>query len=99
MLTILYFLKKIIDIYSILIIASSLISWVSYSTQPNILTETIKKLTDPAYRLVRKYIPFCIIGNIDISPIIIIFALNIIYYLIQILMFNSTNSNINVILE
>lgn len=99
MLILLNLLRKLIDIYIFIIIASALLSWTGYYVRPNIFTETIKKITEPAYKLVRKYVTFHIMGNIDISPIIIIGVLNIIYYFIQMLMFNSINSNINIGLE
>ncbi|MFV0482197.1 MAG: YggT family protein [Campylobacteraceae bacterium] len=62
-----------VNIYIWIIIISALISWV----QPNPYNPVVQflyKLTAPVYRLVKRFIP-TVIGGIDLSPIVIILAL------------------------
>ena len=72
---ILYIIYKIIDLYSIIILISVLGSWVDGRNQSPFF-RFINKLTDPYLRLFRIIIPAGNM-NIDISPIIGIFILNL----------------------
>ena len=64
---------SIIFLYKWVIIISALLTWVRPDPY-NPIVQTLYKLTEPAYALVRKYIP-TVFGGMDLSPIIIIFAL------------------------
>jgi len=66
-----------IEVYIIIIVIRSIISWAG-NMPPNNLTYFLRRITDPVFRTVHKYLPFTIIGGIDISPIIIIFTLYLI---------------------
>jgi YggT family protein len=69
-----------IDIFTFLIIASVIISWLLAFNVMNMshpatqkLVGLISRAVDPVLNTVRRFIPA--IGGIDISPIIVIFAL------------------------
>lgn len=64
---------SIIFLYKWVIIISALLTWVRPDPY-NPIVQTLYKLTEPAYALVRKYIP-TVFGGMDLAPIIIIFAL------------------------
>jgi len=66
-------LHMVISIYIWVIIIAALISWVKPDPY-NPIVQTLYRLTEPAYAVVRKYIP-TVIGGIDLSPIIIILGL------------------------
>ncbi len=66
-----------IEIYIIIIIIRSVISWAG-GIPANNLIYFLRKITDPVFRIIHRYIPFTIIGGIDISPVIIIFFLYLI---------------------
>jgi len=66
-------LHMIISIYIWVIIIAALISWVRPDPY-NPIVQTLYRLTEPAYALVRRYIPTAI-GGIDLAPIIIILGL------------------------
>lgn len=66
----------IIDIYVWVIIAAALISWVRPDPY-NPIVQILYRLTQPAYNLVRRFIP-TMIGSIDLAPLIIILALKFI---------------------
>ncbi len=73
-------LVVLLDIYFWIIIMSVVISWLiafdvvnARSAQAQNLIRLLNKATDPVYRRLRKFIPD--IGGIDITPMIVIFAL------------------------
>ncbi len=63
----------VISLYKWVIIISSLLSWVKPDPY-NPIVQMLDRLTQPAYLLVRKYIPTTF-GGMDLAPLIIIFAL------------------------
>jgi len=66
-------LHMVISIYIWVIIIAALISWVKPDPY-NPIVQTLYRLTEPVYTVVRKYIPTTI-GGIDLAPIIIILGL------------------------
>ncbi len=78
-------LHMIISIYIWVIIIAALISWVRPDPY-NPIVQTLYRLTEPAYALVRRFIP-TVIGGIDLAPLIIIIALQFIdMFLVRLLM-------------
>ena len=76
-----------LDIFFWIIVAQVVMSWLIAFNVVNIQNEKarkavmlLQKITDPVYKPLRKIIPA--IGGIDISPIIIIFAISILKNLI-----------------
>lgn len=76
-----YFLKAfahlfhlLVQLFIVTILVRSIISWMG-NIPPNRFVFILRRLTDPVFRLFHRYIPFSIIGGIDISPIIIIILL------------------------
>ncbi|TXE86346.1 YggT family protein [Campylobacter volucris] len=66
----------IIDIYVWVIIIAALISWVRPDPY-NPIVQILYRLTQPAYNLVRRFIP-TMIGSIDLAPLIIVLTLKFI---------------------
>jgi len=64
----------IIQLYILVIIARAVISWLG-NIPPNPLVMIIFRLTDPLFRFIHRRMPFLIVGGIDITPMIIVFAL------------------------
>ena len=63
----------IVSLYKWVIIISALLSWVRPDPY-NPIVQMLNRLTEPAYRLVRKFIP-TVFGGMDLAPVIIIFIL------------------------
>ncbi len=80
LITFLQMFKMIISLYIWVVIISALISWVQPDPY-NPIVQTLYKLTEPAYRYIRKYIP-TVVGSIDLAPLILIFALEFLEMLI-----------------
>lgn len=69
-------LDMVINIYIWVIIIASLITWVQPDPY-NPIVQILNRLSDPAYRLVKRLIP-TVIGGIDLAPIVIILGLQFI---------------------
>ncbi len=72
-----------LQLYSYVIIASVIISWLvafevinAKNEQAQNLLKAIDKITAPVYKPLRKFIPP--LGGIDITPIVVIFAIYIV---------------------
>jgi len=63
----------IVSLYKWVIIISALLSWVRPDPN-NAIVQMLNRLTEPAYALVRRFIP-TVFGGMDLAPVIIIFIL------------------------
>ena len=73
-------LVMMLELYKWVIIISALITWVNPDPS-NPIVQILRRLTEPVYSYIRRYIP-TVIGGMDLAPIIIIFA---IFFLQQLL--------------
>lgn len=64
---------SIVFLYKWVIIISAILSWVRPDPY-NPIIQMLHRLTEPAYNLVRRFIP-TVFGGMDFAPIILIFAL------------------------
>ena len=83
-------LSMVINIYIWVIIISALLSWVNPDPS-NPIVQILRRLTEPVYAWVRRYIP-TVIGGIDLSPIIIILALQFLDLFLVRVLFNLARS-------
>lgn len=63
----------IVSLYKWVIIISALLSWVRPDPY-NPIVQMLNRLTEPAYALVRRFVP-TVFGGMDLAPVIIIFIL------------------------
>jgi YggT family protein len=76
-----------LQMYIVIVLVRSVLSWMGGIPRNNTFVYILRRLTDPVFRLVHRYFPFTIVGNIDISPIIIMMGLYFIdYFLVGVLM-------------
>ncbi len=64
----------VINIYIWIVIISALLSFVRPDPY-NPIVQTLYRLTEPVYSWIRRRFPFVIMGGIDLSPLVIILAL------------------------
>ena len=64
---------SIISLYKWIIIISALLSWVQPDPY-NPIVQMLSRATEPAYALVRKFIPTTF-GGLDLAPMVLIFAI------------------------
>ena len=72
----------LINIYIWVIIIAALISWVNPDPR-NQLVVILRRLSDPAYQLVRRYIP-TVFNGIDLAPLLIVISLQVLMLFIQV---------------
>lgn len=78
-------LFQMLELYKWVIIISALITWVNPDPS-NPVVQVLRRLTEPVYSFIRRYIPTTISG-IDLAPIIIIFAIMFVQQLLRNLTF------------
>lgn len=83
-------LSMVINIYIWVVIISALLTWVNPDPS-NPIVQILRRLTEPVYAFVRRYIPTTI-GGIDLSPIIIILALQFLDLFLVKVLFNLARS-------
>lgn len=71
------FIGWLLDLYSWVIIAAALISWVSPDPR-NPVVQFLHKVTEPVLRPVRNLLPPWKTGGLDLSPLIVIIAIQFI---------------------
>ena len=72
---------NLINIYIWVVIIAALLTWVNPDPH-NPIVQILHRLTEPAYRLTRRYIP-TVFNGIDLAPLIIVIALQVVMVLIQ----------------
>jgi YggT family protein len=80
MLSLLLLIDKVIDIYTWIVIASAIMSWLVAFGVINVRNQFIRvvvdllyRLTEPLLRPIRRFLPN--LGGVDISPIILLLGL------------------------
>ncbi len=76
-----YTLFQMLELYKWVIIIAALITWVNPDPS-NPVVQVLRRLTEPVYSYIRRYVP-TVIGGIDLAPIIIIFAIIFIQQLLM----------------
>jgi YggT family protein len=71
------FIGWLLDLYSYVIIAAAIITWVSPDPR-NPIVQFLYKATEPVLRPVRNLLPPWKTGGLDLSPLIVIIAIQFI---------------------
>lgn len=72
-----HFIGWLLDLYSYVIIAAALISWVSPDPR-NPIVQFLHRVTEPVLRPIRNLLPPWKTGGLDLSPLIVIIAIQFI---------------------
>ncbi len=64
----------ILALYFWIVIISALLSWVNPDPY-NPIVSILRRLTEPAFNLVRRWLPFTNLGGLDLSPIVVLIAI------------------------
>ncbi len=73
--------STIINIYFFIVIIAALITWVSPDPY-NPIVQILRRLTEPVFRLVRRVLPFVVIQGVDLSPVVVLIALQVVQQLL-----------------
>ena len=69
-------LGLVINLYIFVIIVAAFLSWVNPDPY-NAIVRTLRALTEPVLYRVRKHMPFVMVNGIDLSPIVVLVALQL----------------------
>ncbi len=64
-------LSTVLTIYVWIIIISVILTWVNPDPY-NPIVRILRNLTEPVFERVRRWLPFTVIGGIDLSPIVVL---------------------------
>lgn len=67
-------LNTVLTLYFWLVIVAAVLSWVNPDPY-NPIVRFIYNLTEPVFYRIRKWVPFTFIGGIDLSPILVLLAI------------------------
>lgn len=83
-------LSMVINIYIWVVIIAALITWVN-PDPGNPIVQILRRLTEPVYAFIRRYIPTSV-GGVDLSPIIVILGLQFLNLFLVKVLFNLASS-------
>lgn len=79
-------LDVVLTLYLWIVIISALLSWVNPDPY-NPIVRILRNLTEPVFYRVRRWLPFTVIGGIDLSPIVVLLAIQFVkIFVVQSLM-------------
>ena len=84
---VLQLVSTLLTVYMWVVIVSALLSWVNPDPY-NPIVRFLRNATEPLYYRIRRTLPFVVVGGFDLSPIIVIFAVQILSALIDRLVFD-----------
>jgi YggT family protein len=74
-------LSAVLTLYFWIVIISALLSWVNPDPY-NPIVRILRNLTEPVFARVRRWLPFAVIGGIDLSPIVVLLAIEFVRILV-----------------
>ena len=83
--------STLLTMYMWVVIISALLSWVNPDPY-NPIVRFLRNITDPVYARIRRLLPFVVIGGIDLSPVVVIVAVQILSALLDKLVFDMSIS-------
>ena len=69
-----WLISTALTLYFWVVIASAILSWVNPNPR-NPIVRLVRSLTQPVYGFIHRYLPFTVVGGMDLSPIVVIFAI------------------------
>ena len=75
-------IHTIMTLYIWIVIISAFLSFVRPDPN-NPIVQTLSRLTEPVFEFIRRKMPFVVMGGVDLSPLVIIFGLQLIDIIIR----------------
>lgn len=69
-------LGMLLNLYFWIVVIAALITWVKPDPY-NIIVRTLRRLTEPVFYQVRKWLPFTYTSGIDFSPVVVLLAIEL----------------------
>jgi len=67
-------LSIVLNLYMWIVIISALLSWVNPDPY-NPIVRTLRNLTEPVFWRVRRWMPFLMVGGMDLTPVVVLLAI------------------------
>jgi len=83
--------STLLNLYMWVVIISALLSWVNPDPY-NPIVRFLRNITDPVYARIRRLMPFVVLGGMDLSPVVVIVAVQILGALLDKLVFDMSIS-------
>ena len=83
--------STLLTLYMWVVIVSALLSWVNPDPY-NPIVRFLRNATDPLYMRIRRWFPFVVLGGFDLSPVVVIVAIQIAGALLDRLVFDMSMS-------
>lgn len=74
--------STLLTVYMWVVIVSALLSWVNPDPY-NPIVRFLRNATEPLYWRIRRWMPFVVVGGFDLSPIVVIFGIQIVTALLD----------------
>ncbi|HEV8456975.1 MAG TPA: YggT family protein [Methylomirabilota bacterium] len=74
MIEVVAFVGWLLELYTYMVIAAALISWVSPDPR-NPIVRFLRQVTEPVFEPIRRFLPPWKTGGLDLSPLIVIIAI------------------------
>ncbi|BDQ36039.1 YggT family protein [Pseudodesulfovibrio nedwellii] len=71
-----YITNTVLTIYFWIVIISALLSWVNPDPY-NPIVRFLRGVTEPVFYKIRRWLPFAVVGGFDLSPIVVILAIQV----------------------
>ena len=71
-----FVIDSVLSIYFWIVIISALLSWVNPDPY-NPIVRFLRGVTEPVFYKIRSWIPFAVVGGFDLSPIVVILAIQV----------------------
>lgn len=83
--------STLLNLYMWVVIISALLSWVNPDPY-NPIVRFLRNITDPVYARIRRVMPFIVVGGMDLSPVVVIVAVQILGALLDKLVYDMSIS-------
>lgn len=67
----------LLTIYTWVVIAAVLITWVNPDPW-NPIVRFLRRVTEPVFARIRRWLPFVVIGGLDLSPLVLLLAIQLV---------------------
>jgi YggT family protein len=67
----------LLTIYTWVVIAAVLVTWVNPDPW-NPIVRFLRKVTEPVFARIRRWLPFVVIGGLDLSPLVLLLAIQLV---------------------
>ncbi|EPR42175.1 protein of unknown function YGGT [Desulfovibrio sp. X2] len=74
-------LDLVLTLYLWVVIISALLSWVNPDPY-NPIVRALRNMTEPVFYRIRRWVPFVVVGGIDLSPIVVILAIQFVKWFV-----------------